>query len=343
MTPFVPGRELSAAFHAEVVAPLLRGVRHAAALVGRGSDVLGLDDITSTDHLWCPRMHVFVDADAVERAQAAIDAGLPATFRGVPVASGSDRVPTRHHVHATTLAAWLRGHLGTDPRAGPATVDWLTIPQQLLLEVTAGTVFADPDGELAAVRRTLAWFPPAVHRYLLACQWVRIAQEEAFVGRTAQVGDELGSRVVTARLVRELMRLGFLLDRRYWPYTKWFGSAFGRLPIAAGLAPPLECALTAQDFPAREAALVAAYGVVAEAHNAAGLTEPVDGAARPFHDRPFHVLGADRFAAACRAVVDDPWLAGLPSIGSVDQVADSTDVLSRAGRARRLRALYEAD
>jgi len=42
---------------------------------------------------------------------------------------------------------------------------------------------------------------------VLACQWRRISQEEPFVGRCDEVVDELGSAVVAARLVRDLMRL----------------------------------------------------------------------------------------------------------------------------------------
>ena len=61
---------------------------------------------------------------------------------------------------------------------------------------------ADPDAELGQVRALLAWFPPQVHRWLLACQWERIAQEEAFVGRAAQVGDDLKTRAsARSRLV----------------------------------------------------------------------------------------------------------------------------------------------
>ena len=56
----------------------------------------------------------------------------------------------------------------------------------------------------------------------------------------------------------------------------------------------------------------------------------------------FQVLDAGRFGTACLAAVTDPWLAGLPPVGSVDQVVDSTPVLSSIGTARRLRALYAA-
>lgn len=338
---FVPARELNAAFHAEVIAPLLGRRPHAAALLGPGSDVLGHDTAVSTDHGWGPRLLVFVPADQVGPVQAAIDAGLPERFRGWPVRYGWDEVPVRHHVAVRDLGTWLRGRLGTDPRPGMSTLDWLTIPQQALLEVTRGRVYADPDGELGRVRERLARFPPGVRRWLLACQWTRVAQEEALVGRTAQVGDELGSRLLAGRLAGQLMRLAFLLADEYWPYPKWFGTAFARLPLAAELAPPLEAAVAATSYPDREAALVAAYGVVARAHNATGLTDPVGPSVRLHHGRPFRVLDAGRFAAASRAALTDPWLLRLPPVGSVDQVSDSADVLGAIGTARRLRALYE--
>ena len=209
MAEFVPGQVLCAAFHAEVVAPLLDGMPHAAALWGTGSDVLGYDTVQSTDHGWGPHAQVFVAATDVAAARAAIAAGLPATFRGWPVRYGSDRVAVQHHVRVATLAEWLSGHLGVDPRAGMTTLDWLTIPQQMLLEV-AGPVFADPDGELRRVQGLLAAFPPQVRLWVLGCPWDRVGEEEAFAGRAAQVGDELGARIVAARLVRELMRVGFL-------------------------------------------------------------------------------------------------------------------------------------
>ena len=342
MAEFVSGRALATAFYAEVVGPLLRDVPHAAALWGTGSDVLGYDTAQSTDHGWGPRMQVFVAESDVVGARAVLEARLPTTFRGWPVRYGWDAVPVQHHVRVATLAGWLTGHLGVDPRAGMTALDWLTIPQQSLLVVTSGPVFADPDGELGRVQVLLAAFPLDVRRWLLGCQWHRIAEEEAFVGRAAQVGDELGARIVAARLVRELMRVGFLLAGAYWPYTKWFGTAFARLPVATALGPPLERALAASSAAEREAALVAAYAAMAQAHNASGLTAPVDPTVRPFHDRPFRVLDAGRFGTACLAAVTDPWLAGLPPVGSVDQVVDSTPVLSSIGTARRLRALYAA-
>jgi Domain of unknown function (DUF4037) len=124
-----------------------------------------------------------------------------------------------HHVRVAVLEEFLRQRLGFDPRAGVGVVDWLATPQQILLEVTRGGVFHDPSGELRAVRAALDWYPQDVWLWLLACQWRRLDQEEPFVGRTAEVGDEIGSRVIAARLVRDLVRLCFLLERRYAPYS----------------------------------------------------------------------------------------------------------------------------
>ncbi|MGI5127096.1 DUF4037 domain-containing protein [Pseudonocardia sp. CA-107938] len=336
-TRFRPGNELGTLFHEEVVAPLLAGVAYAAARVGPGSDVLGFDTPQSVDHGWGPSLQVFVAPADVPRVRAIIDAGLPESFHGWPVRfSRGDDSPVRHFVGVDTLPGWLRGHLHFEP-AVATPLDWLAVPQQRLLEATAGPTLADPDGELGRVRAALMWFPDQVHRYLLACAWARIAQEEAFVGRTAQVGDELGSRILAARLARDVMRVAFLLARRYWPYPKWFGSAFARLPIAGELSEQLARAVSATGHAAREAALVEAYGIVARAHNASGLTVPVDPAPRPFHERPFLVLGAERFAEAAAATLTDPWLRGLPLIGSVDMFADSTDLLDRD-----LRAAYAA-
>jgi Domain of unknown function (DUF4037) len=195
-------------------------------------------------------------------------------------------VPISHHVEIASLDDWLRGRLGFNPSEGVPLRARLSTPQQTLLELTAGAAFHDSVGELAAAREALAWYPDQVWLWLLACQWRRIDQEEPFVGRTAEVGDDLGSRVVAARLVRDLMRLSFLLERRYAPYTKWLGSAFAQLESHAEIGAALVQVLAADDYEQREAALVTAVEALAARHNALGLTTQVDVTVRLFHGRP---------------------------------------------------------
>ena len=341
MAAFIPGIDLARGLYVEVIRPVLGRTTHAAALLGTGSDVLGFDSARSTDHGWGPRLHLFLDEADVAGVAARVDGALPETYRGWPTRYGWDAVPVQHHVVVRPLGAWLEDHLGVDPRDGVRILDWLLMPQQKLLEVTAGRVFHDGTGELDRARTMLAWYPDDVWLWLLACQWRRLDQEEPFVGRTAEVGDELGSRILTARLARDLMRLGLLLDRRYAPYSKWLGSAFARLDLAATMGPALEAALAATTFPDRETALVEAFQAVALRHNEAGITRPVPPDVSPFHGRPFRVIGSGRFVDACLERVQDPWLRGLPLVGAIDQVVDSTDVLQNAGVARRLASTYD--
>jgi hypothetical protein len=338
---FVPGVELARGFHDEVVRPLLRGQPHAAALLGWGSDVLGYDTARSTDHGWGPRLLVLVE-HAADRVAHRLDDELPERFRGWPVRFGWDAEPVRHHVTVATLPQWCVEHLGVDATRGMSDLDWLLTPQQLLLGVTAGPVFADGSGELGRLRRALAWYPDDVWRWLLACQWHRLAQEEAFVARTAEVGDELGSALVAARQVRDVVRLALLLDRRYAPYGKWLGTAFARGRHDDGLPDHLRAALDARDADARQEALARALTALAERHNRAGLTPPLDPAPRDYHRRPARVLMADRFTEALLGTVRDPALRRLPLVGGVDQVVDSTDALTSPHLIRRLSSLYRA-
>jgi len=286
---------------------------------------------------------VFVASGVVDVVRDALASGLPDEFRGWPVRYGWDEVAAAHQVEVDPLGAWLGRHLGHDASVGMTTLDWLLAPQQQLLGVTRGAVYHDDDGRLGVVRKRLAYFPDPVWRWIVACQWQRIGQEEAFVGRAAEVGDELGARLVATRQVQELVRLWFLFAREYWPYAKWFGTAFARLPDADRVAPMLTAVLDAREATTREAALVAAYETVARRHNEVGVSEPVDPTVRGFHDRGYRVLMAERFVAACRTGLDDAFLADCPLVGSIDQVTDSTDVLSVGRRARLLRGLYEGE
>ena len=331
MPPFVPGREFARAFYEEAVAPLLGDTPHSAALLGWGSEVLGFDTARSTDHGWGPRLQVFVRGEETPRVRRVIDEGLPDEFHGWATQFGWDEVPVSHQVEVAAIDDWLRARLGFDPLQGIATRDWLTVPQQILLEVTRGAVFHDGLGDLTTAREKLAWYPDEVSLWVTACQWRRIDQEEPFVGRTAEVGDELGSRIVAARLVRDVIRMCFLQERRYAPYSKWLGSAFRELDAFSALGGLLLAVLAAPDYETREMRLVDVVQILAGRHNALGITAPVDEGVGLFHDRPFRVLGSGRFVDACLERVRDPWLRSLPLTGAVDQFVDSTDVLSEPG------------
>ena len=95
--------------------------------------------------------------------------------------------------------------------------------------------------------------------------------------------------MIGARLVSDIMRLCFLMERQYAPYSKWFGTAFARLPSGPELVPILERVLRATNWQQRERALMTAYERLGAMHDRLELTEPVSGAVVQLWDRPFQV------------------------------------------------------
>jgi hypothetical protein len=76
-------------------------------------------------------------------------------------------------------------------------------------------------------------------------------------------------------------------------------------------------------------------------HNRLGITQPLPAEVSPFFDRPYRVIHSGRFVDAIREAIADPAVRRLPPyLGSVDQFADSTDVLSDVVQAGKLRFMY---
>src|SRR5207253_49859 len=202
MPKFIPGLDLSRFFYQKEVRPILNQefpkLRHSAALIGWGSEVLSFDTCLSRDHHWGPRVLLFLSDRDYAKLKEKIGQAL------------SDNLPYEFMGYSTNF------------------------------------------GKLQEIRAKLKFFPRDVWLYLLAAQWTRISQEEAFVGRAGDVGDELGSQIVASRLVREIMKLVFLMERQYAPYSKWFGSAFSKLKIGADFTPILRQVLLAKTWKARE-------------------------------------------------------------------------------------------
>lgn len=379
MPEFIPGLQLSEAYYQEAVRPLLEAsfptLQYSAALIGYGSDTAGYDTPVSRDHLWGPRLMIFLPAPDFEAVRDAVyDAlrhGLPVRFRGYSthfskpdLEDGGTRImeeveqgPIEPLIFFETIDRFWRNTIGAAPDAAFTPADWLTFGEQGLLELTGGKVFHDDLG-LEAARARLAYYPHDVWLYLMAAQWSLISQEEAFVGRVHQVGDELGSRVVAARLVERLMRLCFLLEKRYAPYSKWFGTAFQRLACAPRMALLLHGALAGASYAECEQHLAPAYTLAAEIHNALGVTPPLETRTRtysgwhalrggitelpiddPRNTRPHQVIFGGRFADALTGAIRDPQVLALPpGLGSVNQfMVESSDALQNTHFRRALR------
>ena len=347
---FISGQGLAGRLFHEAIKPVMSehapGVPYAAGLLGAGSDVLGYDTVRSTDHDWGPRQTLLLRESDHARFHDQLDrmfldllpekiAGYPTRFREFPgephivhMADDTEVSSRRHGINITSSSRLLEQHLGLRSVNELDMAAWLTLSEQQLLEVTSGIVFHDDIGELSEIRQALAWYPEDVWRYRMAAAWKRIAQLEPFVGRTGEVGDDLGSHIIGLSLVRDVMRLAMLQARSYAPYAKWLGSAFNLLPAAHSLMPWLDRARLARTWQEREAGVIGAVGILAKHHNGLALTEPIDPCPRPFHTRPFEVMDAERFAVALTSSIKHPAVRALPKhLGGIDQYMDSTDAL----------------
>ncbi len=366
MAEFVPGLTIAGDFFAEAVQPILAAhfpaLQYGAALLGPGSEVLGFDTPMSTDHDWGLRVFLFLrehDAAALSRRIASVlSHELPSTFRGVPLGIATQTTtstvrgmelvdamdgPVKHHVVPMTVRRFCEAQLGCDATTGKlSAAQWLSIPSHALGEVVSGAVYVDTTGEITELRRRLAWYPRDVHLYVLAAGWQRVGDEEHLAPRAGHAGCELGSALIAARLVRDVMHLCFLMERRHAPYAKWLGTAFSRLHCAAAVEPALRRVQTATSWAARQAALGEAYTLLAEMHNALGLTRPMCTAVSAFHERPWKVIHGDEFARALVEQIEDDEVKAIASrslIGSVSQWTDNVSMEHVA--SKNIQGIYQ--
>jgi hypothetical protein len=366
MSEFVPGLELSRLFYLEAVKLIFDAnfpnLLYSAALIGDGSEVLGFDSEMSADHDWGLRLMIFLGEDDFKEYSESINQilrrKLPYKFRGYPtnfslpdpndngtqltkdIVSGS----VNHRVEVFTIRGFFSNYLNFDLRQTIEAADWLTFPEQKLRAITTGVIYRDEIGLRETINR-FGYYPNDIWLYLLAAGWNRVGQEEHLMGRAGIAGDEIGSAIIAARLVRDLMRLCFLMEKQYAPYPKWFGKAFSQLKCAEDLSPIFKKALSAETWQEREKHLATAYEYVAEMHNALEITELLPAKVGNFFNRPFLVIHLDaKFADAIRARINDPEVKRIAKrrlVGSLDQFSDSTDVLAEPKWRTILRKFYE--
>ncbi|MEA3326838.1 MAG: DUF4037 domain-containing protein [Chloroflexota bacterium] len=361
MQKFIPGLKLCEYFFEEAIQPIMLerfpNLAYSAARLEWGSDVIGFDTPMSMDHGWGPKLTVFLRPQDYEDLHQQLDITfanhLPFQIHGFPtnfdeplsdggVMNYKENYPIHHMVTITTPEKFFADYLGVDIQNPLSPTTWLTLPQQRLRTLRAGCIYHDGLESLVELRGKFNWYPQDLWLYLMANQWRRIDQEEAFIGRTGSVGDELGSRLIAASLIRDMMHLALLMTKQFSPYTKWFGTAFGKLELAEELTPLFLSALNSQEWEERESQISKAYILLAEAHNKLSITPKISPKVSDFHGRPFQVPHSSRFVEALLSQIQDPSVKALPpDLGSVDQVVNNVDVLEHPTRCKKLGVLFD--
>jgi hypothetical protein len=87
-----------------------------------------------------------------------------------------------HYIKILTIKSFFEEHLGVDPYNEISFSTWITLPEKKLPSLAKGKMFHD-GVNLNKVLGIFKYYPRDVWLYLLASQWLRISQEEAFIGR----------------------------------------------------------------------------------------------------------------------------------------------------------------
>ena len=361
MEKFVQGLKLSELYYWKCVRPIIEShyekLKYSCGLIGPGSEVLGFDTPMSRDHHWGPRLVLFLREKDYStyrnKLSKILSHELPYQFMGYWTSftkgneRGAERIqekiasgPVSHFVDIVTPKYFFAEHLGFDPERKISILNWLTVPSQNLRILTEGKIFHD-GLKVKNIQRRLKSYPKDIWLYLLSAQWSCLNQEVPFVGRCGEVGDELGAHVVTARVIKNLMRLCFLMERQYAPYSKWYGTGFSRLKCSKKLNPIFISALSEKNWKARQKILAKSYKLIGEMHNSLKITWAVHVKISQFHKRPFLTINASDFSCRIRNSIRNRKIKNLKAqIGSIDTYVDSVDVLVKKGLYKKLQQLY---
>ncbi len=252
------GLELCRAFYEEYGRPMLEEQfpgflpQLAAGFFGSGSQCLGYDDEVSRDHDFGPGFCLFLPGeDAVDRRTAFLleraYAKLPKEFLGVKRPLMAPAGGQRDGVFRTEEFFLEKTGSGD----GVLTLQqWLSLPEQSLLEATNGEVWFDGPGGVTRIRQRLAYFPEDVRRKKLAGQLLLMAQSGQYNYRRCLAhGEQAAAQLAVSEFVKSTVSAIFLLNRRYQPYYKWSFRALRALPELSMEAELLEYLLTTDNEP----------------------------------------------------------------------------------------------
>ena len=234
------GLEISRAYFEEFGLPMLREdfpdllPKIAAGLCGAGSECLGFDDAVSRDHDFEPGFIIFLpDEETVDRKRAfqleRAYAKLPTEFMDLSRQKLAPVGGSRHGI--IRLSDFLTEKTGS-PNGELTAPEWLSVPEQSLLEITNGDIFYDGSGVLTRIREKLRYYPEDVMRKKLAGNLLIMAQAGQYnYNRCLSHGEEGAAQLAAFEFSRAAMRAVFLLNRVYAPFYKWEFRALRALPV----------------------------------------------------------------------------------------------------------------
>lgn len=309
---FIPGIELNRDYYSEIIKPLLEKqfpeLKYSAALIGYGSDVLGLDNKTSMDHNWGPRCVLFIDKQNYhlkEEIDIFLKYNLPFEFRSFSTNYSDPRYdqtqkmiftksyPINHLIDIYEVEEYFQSQLSVKNLDNVSLLEWLTFNDQILIELTSGEIFYDGLQKLTKLQENLRFYPTDILRLKLASLWLSISNEEAFIGRCIELNDSIGLKLIISRIVSSIMKISFYLDYKYIPYSKWFGSLFEKTSNAKVLSPKIQSLLGENDKSKVQEKICDLYENLILLHNKRNKLPTIENKIQGYFGRPYKVIFAE--------------------------------------------------
>lgn len=240
--------------------------KHAAALLGWGSEVLGNDDEYSKIYGWGPRVIIFLRENEYEKnckkLHEIFAKNLPIEFHGYPTRftdpSKGPPVPTKNkeglpQIPITNCKQFINLYLGIESEKilsdSLSSEDWLILNEDKLLRITSGEVYYDGIGDLSKIRNSCEYFPDDIWKYKLAYQWITLSWDIDLIGLCAERNDYFSTEISIMESIKRIIRIIFLLNKHYIPgYLKWLHREFMKLPfLTKELDPILRNILSTKD------------------------------------------------------------------------------------------------
>ncbi len=358
------GIELVERFFFEIIEPMINArypeLRYAAAFLGAGSEVLGYDDEISQDHDWGLRLNLFVaDTQISEQLDQYFRDELPGEFlgfsthwgeaddKGVRLMTEDPGSGINHRIEISTVQQYLDQKLNLkidriDELSQLSIAQWLSLPEQSLLEFVSGRVFKDGSGKLNQAREYLGYYPRTVWIFAMLGEWNHIAEEQVFIARSGDTGSDTGSRLIATSMVNRIIRLAIHLESRYIPYAKWKVKAFEETTLHGELSPIISKILDSRKWREREELLNQALGMVIERHIELGLVKRYDYGPVLFHTREYYITNWGPLMDKLTEQLPEELRDMTHKIGTVNQIISYTNIVSNKDIQNAVHTFYRS-
>jgi hypothetical protein len=213
--------------------------------------------------------------------------------------------PIRHLIEIMTFEDYLKNRYSINKINSFSNQEWMTFKDQQLIEITAGEVFYDGLDKLNKTRKELAFYPLDICKLRLAVLWHYISNKEAFIGRSIALNDFIGLKINVTRIVNYLIKIVFYLERKYIPYSKWFGTSFRNLKSFGELNGIVRGILSENEPKMIEEKLCILYTLIIEKNNKVCGLPHLTNSIRNYFERPYKVIFSENIIEEIKNSIED--------------------------------------